>query len=407
MGQASSTAGTSTTSETAGTSTTTGTAGETTSTSTTVETAAPGGMGGAGGMGPGGVSGMGGAGGMGGVGGMGPGGMGGAGGMGPGGAGGGPAMDAAGGAPGIDDPGTDDSAMDDPGADDATSDDSTSDDATTDDAAADDSTVDDAAADDAAADDSTVDDTMMASPGCGSASPLTSDTYTLDINGAQRNYVLDVPANYDPETPYRLIFVWHPLGGSAGQVVNGGYDGLKSLANDSTIFVAPDGTDGGNAMVSGRGWWNDGNKDMNFFSAMFEELNAGLCIDQERIFSTGFSFGGMMSYTIGNNFDVFRALGPTSGNLTVIPNERNYDGPVAIMAFHGASDDFVTTQGGREALESYRQRNGCSMETMPTDPSPCVEYQGCEVPTLWCEYPGAHAPWGQMPQAVWNFFSQF
>src|SRR5690606_35873925 len=159
------------------------------------------------------------------------------------------------------------------------------------------------------------------SPGCGAASPLQAGTLNVDVEGTARNYVLDVPADYDPNTPYRLVFVWHPLGGSASQVVNGGYDRLKALANGSAIFVAPDGTDGGNGGVSGKGWWNDGDKDMKFFTAMFEELNAGLCIDQERIFSTGFSFGGMMSYTIGTQFDVFRAIGPTSGNLSVIPHE--------------------------------------------------------------------------------------
>lgn len=246
------------------------------------------------------------------------------------------------------------------------------------------------------------------SPGCGAASPLQAGTLNVDVEGTGRNYVLDVPADYDPNTPYRLVFVWHPLGGSASQVVNGGYDGLKSLANGSAIFVAPDGTDGGNAGgVGGKGWWNDGDKDMKFFSAMFEELNAGLCIDQERIFSTGFSFGGMMSYTIGTQFDVFRAIGPTSGNLSVIPHEDIYTGPLAVMGFHGDADDFVTTAGGRQAMEHYRMRNNCDSASQPVDPSPCVEYQGCDVPTIWCEYPGAHSPWNQMPQAVWSFFSQF
>lgn len=245
------------------------------------------------------------------------------------------------------------------------------------------------------------------SPGCGSASPLQSGTLNANVDGTQRNYVLDVPANYDPNTPYRLVFVWHPLAGSASQVVNGGYDGLKSLAEGSAIFVAPDGTDGGNAMVSGKGWWNDGDKDMKFFTAMFEELNAGLCIDQERIFSTGFSFGGMMSYTIGTQFDVFRAIAPTSGNLSVIPHQDKYTGPLAVMAFHGDNDTFVTTAGGREAIAHYRMRNNCESANQPVDPSPCVEYQNCDVPTIWCEYPGAHAPWNQMPRAVWSFFAQF
>jgi poly(3-hydroxybutyrate) depolymerase len=204
-----------------------------------------------------------------------------------------------------------------------------------------------------------------------------------------------------------LVFVWHPLGGSASQVVNGGYDGLKSRADDTAIFVAADGLDGGNEQVSGKGWWNADEHDMEFFTAIFEELNANLCIDQDLIFSTGFSFGGMMSYTVGFQFDVFRAVAPTSGNLDVIPHEDNNSAPLAIMAFHGASDTFVATSSGQAARDQYVARNHCQTQTQPVEPSPCVAYQGCDVPTIWCEYEGAHSPWSQMPAAVWDFFSQF
>lgn len=229
----------------------------------------------------------------------------------------------------------------------------------------------------------------------------------VDIEGTSRMYVLDVPTDYDPSMMYKLVFVWHPLGGSANQVVSGGYNGLKSLANGSAIFVAADGLNGSNEMVSGKGWWNAGNGDMAFLTTMLETLNADLCIDQERVFSTGFSFGGMMSYTVGYEFDVFRAIAPCSGNLTVIPHEERVTEPLAIMAFHGDSDTFVTTSGGKDALDQYVARNNCDSQTAQVDPSPCVEYQGCDAPTMWCAFPGGHEPWSQLPQAVWNFFSQF
>lgn len=245
------------------------------------------------------------------------------------------------------------------------------------------------------------------SPGCGAAAPLESGTFMVDVGGRSRMYVLDVPENYDPATPYRLVFVWHPLGGSAGQVVGGDYNGLLSLSDGTAIFVAPDGQDGANEMVSGRGWWNEGGNDMLFFSAMLENLTNNLCVDQDRIFSTGFSFGGMMSYTVGYQFDVFRAIAPCSGNLTVIPHDDNNTEPLPIMAFHGNNDTFVTTSGGFDAFNQYAARNNCDTATEPMDPSPCVSYQGCDVPTIWCEFPGGHEPWNQQPAAIWEFFSQF
>lgn len=245
-----------------------------------------------------------------------------------------------------------------------------------------------------------------ASAGCGSASPLQGGSKTANIDGTNRQYILDVPSNYDGNNPYTLVFVWHPLGGSASQVANG-YDGLKSLANNSAIFVAADGLQGSNHEVSGKGWWNANGGDVKLLTTILDEVNSKLCINRDRIFSTGFSFGGMMSYTVGFEFDVFRAVAPTSGNLDVIPHEKKNQEPLAIMAFHGASDTFVSTAGGRLARDQYIRRNNCQTQTQPISPNPCVEYQGCDAPTIWCEYNGGHSPWNQMPAAVWAFFSQF
>jgi predicted esterase len=245
------------------------------------------------------------------------------------------------------------------------------------------------------------------SPGCGSASPLKSGNFTEMVDGNSRKFVLDVPSAYDASKPYRLIFVWHPLGGSADQVVSGGYNGLKSLASGNAILVAPEGMNGSNSEASGNGWWNVNDRDMKFLQAMLDRLNAGLCIDQERIFSTGFSFGGMMSYTVGYEFDVFRAIAPCSGDLQVIPRDETYTRPLPIMAFHGNNDTFVTTARGRAARDKYLARNKCGTQTMPVMPSPCVEYQGCSAPTFWCEFPGGHSTWSEQPQAIWKFFSQF
>jgi poly(3-hydroxybutyrate) depolymerase len=245
------------------------------------------------------------------------------------------------------------------------------------------------------------------SPGCGSANPLESGSFTANIDGVTRNYTIDVPSDYDTNEPYRLIFVWHPLGGSAGGVVGSGYNGLKSLANNTAIFVAADGLDGSNHEASGRGWWNVDGTDMKLLTSMLDNLTTNLCIDQDRIFSTGFSFGGMMSYTVGYHFDVFRAIAPCSGDLEIIPHDENNTDPLPVMAFHGDNDNFVTTARGRAARDRYLMRNSCGTQTEPVDPSPCVQYQDCDVPTFWCEFPGAHTTWSEQPPAIWKFFSEF
>jgi poly(3-hydroxybutyrate) depolymerase len=218
-----------------------------------------------------------------------------------------------------------------------------------------------------------------------------------------REYILAVPADYDSSRPYRLIFAWHPRGGSAEQVATGfggGYYGLESRAAGSAIFVSPEGID--------QGWANTGGRDIAFLRAMLDRFRADLCIDQSRIFSTGFSYGGMMSYAVGCAMgDVFRAIAPMSGAL--YSGCEDGDNPVAMWGSHGDADTVVPLDNGRSARDVFIERNHCEQETMPVDPSPCVSYQGCDAgyPLVWCEFSGGHAMPSNSGQSIWTFFSQF
>ncbi|MFB9609558.1 poly(3-hydroxybutyrate) depolymerase, partial [Kutzneria kofuensis] len=64
-----------------------------------------------------------------------------------------------------------------------------------------------------------------ATAGCGKAPTLASGTHTIQSSGQNRNYILRVPTNYDNNHPYRLIFGFHWVGGTANDVDSGGTDG--------------------------------------------------------------------------------------------------------------------------------------------------------------------------------------
>src|SRR5690606_36960992 len=51
----------------------------------------------------------------------------------------------------------------------------------------------------------------------------TSTKLSIQINGAARDYIVDIPADYDPTHPYRLIFSWHQAYGSSNGNANGQY----------------------------------------------------------------------------------------------------------------------------------------------------------------------------------------
>src|SRR5687768_5054570 len=86
--------------------------------------------------------------------------------------------------------------------------------------------------------------TTAATAGCGKAPTLTSGVRTIQSGGQNRTYILRIPDNYDRNHPYRLIFGFHWLNGTANDVDSGGSDGftwsyygLRALANNSAIFV--------------------------------------------------------------------------------------------------------------------------------------------------------------------------
>ncbi|GGZ17490.1 hypothetical protein GCM10010300_71700 [Streptomyces olivaceoviridis] len=265
-----------------------------------------------------------------------------------------------------------------------------------------------------------------ATAGCGKAPALTSGTHTIQSGGQTRSYVLRVPAGYDNNHPYRLIFGFHWRGGTANDVDSGGTDGynwsyygLRRLAdaNNSTIFVAPQG--------NGNGWANPGGQDVAFVDAMVSQLEAGLCVDTTQLFSAGFSYGGAMSYALAcSRATVFRAVAVYSG-----ANLSGCDGgtqPIAYMGLHGIRDNVLPIASGRELRDTFVRNNGCTPQN-PPEPAYgslthiITAYSGCRsgYPVVWAAFDGAgHDPgpidgstgdgWRTWTSAaVWQFFTQF
>lgn len=263
----------------------------------------------------------------------------------------------------------------------------------------------------------------MRSAGCGSSPPLTSGSHTIQSGGQDRSYILSIPDNYDNNQPYRLIFAYHWRGGTMQDVDGGGtsgavwaYYGLKAQAENSTIFVAPQGI--------GNGWPNTDGQDLDFTDAMLELIQGELCVDRKRVFALGFSYGGGMSYALAcARPQIFRAVAVYSGGVL-----SGCDGgtqSVAYLGIHGISDGTLDISGGRSMRDRFVMNNGCTPQNPPEASAGsgmhvCTTYEGCEpgYPVEWCSFDGGHTPghvdgggddgartWTK--EEVWRFFSQF
>ena len=265
--------------------------------------------------------------------------------------------------------------------------------------------------------------TPMRSPGCGKTPTLTSGSRTIQSSGQSRGYILRIPDNYDNSRPYRLIFGYHWRGGTMQDVDGGGttgaawsYYGLRAQANNSAIFVAPQGI--------GNGWPNSGGQDLKFTDDMVALIQGDLCVDTKQVYALGFSYGGGMSYALAcARPAVFRAVAVYSGGVL-----SGCDGgtqPVAYIGIHGLGDGTLNISGGRSMRDRFVMNNGCTAQSPPEPRAgslthTCTTYQGCRAgyPVEWCVFDGGHTPgvvdgggddgartWTKTE--VWKFFSQF
>jgi polyhydroxybutyrate depolymerase len=249
------------------------------------------------------------------------------------------------------------------------------------------------------------------SMGCGAANPAASGMQMLDVDGTQRTFLVSVPDNYDANTPHKLIFAWHGLGGTADQIQASGFYGLKQKAMNTVLFVAAQGLDTSNQVGSGPGWDNMGGRDVKFTSAMLDYMRTTYCVDNERIFSVGMSYGGIMSNTVGCALgDDFRAIAPMSGAGPSAFGGSTCTGQVAAWLSHGNTDMVVAFSSGQASRDHWVMANHCDANmTQPEGSNGCLAYQGCDAgyPVVWCEFTGGHMPPSYATEEIWTFFSQF
>lgn len=276
------------------------------------------------------------------------------------------------------------------------------------------------------------------SAGCGTEPGIPSNMYnngeriSIQAAGMDRRYILRVPDNYDNTHPYKLIFAWHQLDGNDVQMYANGYYHLLPLSDDSAIFVAPNGQKNGQPCTStsngdgGCGWPNTNGSDIALADAVLAELEANFCIDTNRIFATGWSYGGSMSYKhacergLGGSKDgvegYVRGIAVYSG--AQLSGQCTPATPVAYYGSHGTSDNVLNYDGGVGLAQNFANANGCSWSTptRATGNHVCTDIMGCMdgEPVKFCSFTGSHTPdpsdggggsWQY--QLVWDFFDQF
>lgn len=265
------------------------------------------------------------------------------------------------------------------------------------------------------------------SSGCDKPKTMTSGAKTIMSGGRSREYIIDIPANYDPATPYRLFHVGHGIPGKGADVPPGWWNirGEANAAKVDAIWIAPSAVTGGSGA-----WSNADDRDHVLFDDIIAAVEADLCVDTTRIFVAGMSGGGMLSNALATDRQkVIRAgagMAPTNFNIW-LPNPKPTD-PVAWMQTTGMGDpicSWITNEGQKRgakfiALEKAAN-NGCTIPAeIPIWESGnhvCYEFEGCKLgyPVKVCTFNGGHVHFNSDPGSsenwiakdIWDFFMQF
>lgn len=165
--------------------------------------------------------------------------------------------------------------------------------------------------------------------------------------GVSRSYIVYVPASYSASTPVPVLFNFHGYSSNASQQLF--YGDFRQIADTAGfLIVLPEGTnDGTGTSHFNVGWGGSSVNDVAFTSALLDTLINDYAVDETRVYSTGMSNGGFMSYHLACNLSSrIAAVGSVTGSMVAATEANcNANHPTPIIEIHGTNDPTVPYNG--------------------------------------------------------------
>ena len=194
---------------------------------------------------------------------------------------------------------------------------------------------------------------------------------SITHDNLQRDYIIHIPSVYSVNDPIPLVFCFHGYGGNANSIMS--YSSFNYISDTAGfIVVYPQG-----ALLQGTPHWNVGGwtlgsniDDVGFISSLLDSLSDQYNIDDTRVYSTGMSNGGYMSFLLACQLsDRIAAIASVTGSMTIQTyNSCNPQHPTPILQIHGTYDQTVPYLGNPswtksidDILQYWVNYNNCNL----------------------------------------------
>ena len=260
---------------------------------------------------------------------------------------------------------------------------------------------------------------------------------TITHDGGTREYIIHIPPTYDGSASVPLVLCFHGYTSSANTIMN--YSGFNARSDVNNFIIAyPQGT-----LLDGYTHWNVGGwttssttDDVGFTDHLLDTIMNDYNIDGSKVYSTGMSNGGYMSFLLACQLsDRFAAVASVTGSMTPQTyNACNPTHPTPILQIHGTDDGTVPYNGSstwtksiEDVLAYWSGNNNCNPTRSVTDIEDSNQSDGSTVELIKysecddCSYVehykitgGDHdwpGVWGNMDihatDVVWEFLSKY
>ncbi len=260
---------------------------------------------------------------------------------------------------------------------------------------------------------------------------------SVNHNGVDREYILYIPASYSLDQPVPLLLCFHGYTSNNKVIMN--YSKFNEIADTANFIVAyPQGT-----LLEGKTHWNVGGwtlksktDDVGFVNLLLDSISEKYSIDSNRVYSTGMSNGGFMSFLLACQLsDRIAAVASIAGSMTIQTfADCDPQHPTPVLQMHGDADGTVPYQGaatwtksidevvnywvGFNQLEVTPQVNAIPNSVAGKESviaqSVFVKEEGCATVTHYKIASGEHTwpgAWGNKDvnasKEVWRFLSQY